>query len=131
MITPSDLYVLNHANKFSDTNIIHMCGWAGLKNRIENWKDYPARTVNWAVHVEDMSLEEGREYFGGKTVLGGFQNTRPGVLFYGTEEEVRRFTRGLIHGFGKKGLIIGADCTMPSEVDYRRFRWVVEESRAI
>jgi uroporphyrinogen decarboxylase len=131
MITPSDLYVLNHANEISDTNIIHMCGWAGLKNRIENWKDYPARVVNWAVHVEDMSLEEGREYFGGKTVLGGFQNTRPGVLFYGTEEKARRFTRELIHGFGKKGLIIGADCTIPNEVDYHRFKWVVEESRTI
>ncbi|MDR0400107.1 MAG: uroporphyrinogen decarboxylase, partial [Treponema sp.] len=108
-----------------------MCGWAGVKNRIENWKDYPARVINWAVYVEDLSLEEGREYFGGKTVLGGFRNTRPGVLFYGTEEEVRRFTRELIFRFGKRGLIIGADCTIPNEVDYHRFRWVVEESRSL
>jgi uroporphyrinogen decarboxylase len=131
MITPSDLYVLNHANKISENNILHMCGWAGIKNRIENWKDYPARVINWAVYVEDLSLEEGREYFGGKTALGGFQNTRPGILFYGTEEEVRRFTRELIFRFGKKGLIIGADCTIPDEVDYNRFKWVVEESRSI
>jgi uroporphyrinogen decarboxylase len=130
-ITPSDLYVLEQANKFSKYNILHLCGWAGTKNRLELWKDYPAKVMNWAVFVEEMSLEQGREYFGGKTVLGGFQNLRPGVIFYGTEQEVRAFTRNIIFKFGKRGLIIGADCTIPNEVDYNRFKWVLSESRSI
>jgi len=36
-IRPSDLYVLEHANRFSENNILHMCGWAGAKNQIALW----------------------------------------------------------------------------------------------
>lgn len=69
LITPSDLYVLEHANRYSKRNILHCCGWAGIKNNLEVWKDYPAAVFNWAVYIEGMDLKEGREYFG-KPVLG-------------------------------------------------------------
>ena len=59
-ITPSDLYVLEHANRFSENNIIHMCGWAGNRNQLAIWQDYPAKVVNWAVFVEGLSLDAGR-----------------------------------------------------------------------
>ena len=65
IVRPSDLYVLEHANRFSENNILHMCGWAGARNRLELWKDYPAKVMNWAVFVEGLSLEEGRFFFGG------------------------------------------------------------------
>ena len=42
IITPSDLYVLEHANRYSENNIIHMCGWAGNRNQLTIWQDYPA-----------------------------------------------------------------------------------------
>ena len=42
-ITPSDLYVLEHANRFSENNIIHMCGWAGNRNQLAIWQDYPGK----------------------------------------------------------------------------------------
>ncbi|MBR6821895.1 MAG: hypothetical protein IKM87_01860, partial [Clostridia bacterium] len=29
IVAPSDLYVLEHANRYSDYNIMHCCGWAG------------------------------------------------------------------------------------------------------
>ena len=63
IVRPSDLYVLEHANRFSENNILHMCGWAGARNRLELWKDYPAKVMNWAVFVEGLSLEEGRCLF--------------------------------------------------------------------
>lgn len=69
LITPSDLYVLEHANRYSKRNILHCCGWAGIKNNLEVWKDYPAAVFNWAVYIEGMDLKEGRECFG-KPVLG-------------------------------------------------------------
>lgn len=56
IIGPSDLYVLEHANRFSENNIIHMCGFDGIKNRLSLWKEYPAKVVNWAAHVEGMDL---------------------------------------------------------------------------
>ena len=128
-ISPSDLFVLNRANEISDYNIIHLCGWAGDKNRLEVWRDYPAKAVNWAVYVEEVTLEQGREYFGGRCVLGGFKNARPAPIFYGTKQEVQDFTTQLIKSFGKSGLIIGGDCTIPAEVPHERIKWVVEAAR--
>lgn len=91
MIEPSDLYVLEHANRFSDYNIMHCCGWAGAKNQMSLWKDYPVKCVNWAVYVEEMSLEQGRYFFGNKACLGGFQSLHQdggkdhlGILYSGT-----------------------------------------------
>ena len=129
IVTPSDLFVLEHANSFSEYNILHLCGWAGDKNRLEVWRDYPAKTINWAVHVEEVSLNQGREYFHDRCCLGGFQNVRPGILFYGTKAEIQNYTHNIIDVFGKTGLILGGDCTLPAEVPHERMKWVIEASR--
>jgi uroporphyrinogen decarboxylase len=130
-VTPSDKFVLEHANKFSDNNILHCCGWAGDKNRMEVWQDYPAKVFNWAVFVENMNLTEGKKFFNGKCVLGGFDNRPDGVLCSGTQAEVEVFTEKLIKESGKIGIVIGADCTLPREVDKQKLRWVIEKSKAI
>ena len=137
LIAPSDLYVLERANRFSDYNILHCCGWAGDGNRLENWRDYPVKCVNWAVFVENMSLEEGRYFFGDSACLGGFQSLHRegmdhlGLLYSGTKEEIQAYTRDLILSFGKRGLLLGADCTVNSNIDHDRIRWVVEAARSI
>ncbi len=53
LITPSDKYVLEQVNQVSNNNILHCCGWAGIANHLENWQDYPAKAVNWAVYIEE------------------------------------------------------------------------------
>lgn len=138
IIAPSDLYVLEHANRFSQYNIMHCCGWAGAKNQVELWKDYPVKCVNWAVYVEELSLADGRILFGDKACLGGFESLHQepgqmhkGILYSGSEEEVKAFTRETILTFGKRGLLLGADCTVNENVDHQRLRWVVEAARSI
>ena len=136
IVRPSDLYVLEHANRFSENNILHMCGWAGARNRLELWKDYPAKVMNWAVFVEGLSLEEGRFFFGGKTVLGGVEThwdgkIQQGVLYHGTKEELQDYTRNLILNYGKTGLMLGGDCTVDAKIDRERLRWVAEAARSL
>lgn len=136
VITPSDLYVLEHANRFSDNNILHMCGWAGNRNQLSVWQDYPAKVVNWAVFVEGMSLEEGRYFVGGRTTLGGFEthwdeNTCQGLIYSGSKEELQAYTKNLILNHGKCGLMLGGDCTVDAKLDWERVRWVVEAARSI
>lgn len=126
LITPTDKRVLEHANRFSETNVLHCCGWAGIPNNLEIWQDYPAKAVNWACFVENMNLVEGMKFFGGRCVLGGFDNRPQGVLYSGTREEVEAETARLIQRAGKTGVILGADCTLPATVDVNRFSWVVE-----
>ena len=136
-IRPSDLYVLEHANRFSDYNILHCCGWAGAKNQMELWRDYPVKCVNWAVYVEKMPLEEGRFFFGDRACLGGFQSlyregkTHAGLLHNRDEHDIKEFTRETIKSFGKRGLLLGADCTVNSNIEHDRIRWVVEAARSI
>lgn len=136
VIRPSDLYVLEHANRFSDNNILHMCGWAGNRNQLAIWQDYPAKVVNWAVHVEGLSLEDGRYFVNGRTSLGGFEthwdeHTQQGIIYTGTKEELQQYTKDLILNHGKTGLMLGGDCTIDAKLDWERIRWVVEAARSI
>lgn len=125
-ITPSDLQALCHANRFSDCNVLHCCGWAGIPNHLEVWQDYPAKAVNWACFVENMALPQGQVFFGGRCVLGGFDNRPQGVLYAGSREEVMAEARRLAAQTPGPGVILGADCTLPATVDVQRFQWVVD-----
>ena len=48
-----------------------------------------------------------------------------------TKEEVQDDTRELIRFCGKRGLLLGGDCTIASFLDYERIRWVVEAARSL
>lgn len=125
-ITPSDKKVLEHANLFSDYNVLHCCGWAGIPNHLSVWQDYPAKAINWACFVEAVELKQGQAFFGGKCVLGGFDNRAGKLLHAGEKEQVLAYTHELIEKSGRVGVMIGADCTLPAGVDIRRIGWVVE-----
>lgn len=131
IVTPAELGALEAINRVSGFNILHCCGWAGDKNRLEVWRDYPAKAVNWAVFVEGLSMKEGKSFFGGKCVLGGFDNRKQGVLYRGTKEEIREFTDRLIEETGTDGFIVGADCTLPGDIDREHFKWVAERVREL
>lgn len=130
-ITPSDLKVLEHANRFSGYNVLHCCGWAGIPNNLEVWRDYPAAAINWACFIENMGLCEGKEFFGGKCVLGGFDNRATGLMYNGAREEIQAFTRELVQKSGSTGVMLGADCTLPATVDVNHIQWVVDAVSAM
>ena len=130
-ITPSDLKVLEHANRFSGYNVLHCCGWAGIPNNLEVWRDYPAAAINWACFIENMGLCEGKEFFGGKCVLGGFDNRATGLMYNSTREEIQAFTRELVRASGSTGVMLGADCTLPATVDVNHIQWVVDAVSAM
>ncbi len=127
LVTPAELEVLEYANGLSDNNILHCCGWAGDQNRVEVWQDYPAKAVNWAVYVEKLTLAEGKRFFGGRCVLGGFDNRKTGILYSGSREEIERETERLVEETGRRGVVLGADCTLPSDIDLERMKWVREK----
>lgn len=124
-VRPSDLMVLTAANEAGGLNIGHYCSWWGRKNRLEDWQDYPAQVVNWGIYIEGMSLQDGRAFFGDKPVLGGFDNRKCGLLYTGSKEEIQAETRRIAAAI-PVGLTVGADCTVPMDIDLERIRWVVE-----
>ena len=130
IVRPSELELLKYANSIRDMNILHCCGWAGDKNRMEVWKDYPSKVVNWAVFIEGMSLPEGKKFFGGRAVLGGLDNRPGGVLMSGSDQDLVRLIARWKQENTEPGMIIGADCTIPREIDKRKIRRVIELAAA-
>jgi uroporphyrinogen decarboxylase len=107
-------------------NILHICGYEGYRNNFSHFADYPADIFNWASVFEGLPLGEGKKIFGGKPVIGGFDNTVKGLLYSGSEAEIKAETRRLLSVAGRQGLILGADCTLPRDIDLERLRWVRE-----
>lgn len=127
-VTPGDKEVLDYANSLSDMNAIHFCAWEGVPNRLAVWHDYNAAAVSWSRYMDVMDIAEARKLFG-CTVWGGFDN-RPGSLLYTAgREEIEKETFSLIRQGGKRGYILGSDCSLHGELDDERVRWVAEASR--
>lgn len=129
VIAPSELIVLETANRHSENNILHICGYEGSRNDLNLYVHYNAKVINWAVNVEGISLAEGKKLFGGRAVIGGFDNRPGGVLHSGSKEEIEALTEKLIREAGKTGIILGADCTVPGDIDLKRLDWVRNKAK--
>jgi len=129
VISPAELSVLAAANAAGGTNILHVCGFLGKRNNLSWFKNYPAKVINFASVVEGVSLSEAKKIFGGKAVIGGFANGADGVLYSGTKEEIQAETKRLLSEAGRTGVILGADCTVPKDIDFERFEWVREAAK--
>jgi len=131
VIAPGELLVLESANKASQNNILHICGYQGSRNDLSLYVNYNAKVVNWAVNVEGISLSEGKRLFGGRAVIGGFDNRPGGILHSGSKDEIEALTEKLLRESGKTGIILGADCTVPGDIDLNRLEWVRNKAKSI
>ena len=67
-----------------------------------------------------------RRGFPGRVLLGGFNNREGKLLHTGTKEAIQAEARRIVREAGKDRLIIGADCSLPMDIDPVRIRWVIE-----
>ena len=127
LVKPYDIRVLNAAKKAGGLIITHICGEPEYEFRTSpaRYAGYPGDLFNWAVHRNDLDLNGGRELFG-TPVMGGMHNR--GVLINGDEASIRAEVRRVIQHAGKKGFMLGADCTVPSDISYDRLRIAVDEA---
>ena len=132
-VEPGDRKVLEYANSVSDCNVLHCCGWdadeAGTRNHLESWQEYPSAVINWAAFVEHMDVLQIRDFFQGRPAWGGFDNRTGGLLYNGTKEEIEAETKRLISLGGKRGYILGPDCSLPSDIASERIRWVMDAAK--
>ena len=120
-VAPLEKEVLDDANKYC-TTLLHICGYAGQGNNLELYKDFDAKGINWSVVAENMTLGEGKKFFGNKPVFGGF--AQKGILYTGTKEEIEAEVFRILDECGQVGTMLGADCTVPNDIDENRFEWV-------
>jgi hypothetical protein len=129
-VTPSDMKIINGANEVSNYNIAHYCGYTGVKNNLQLWKDYPLNIINWASVTEDLNPVQAREVFGkNKVLLGGFDCSSKSLLVTGTEHDIKAFTEKLMREYANAPFIIGADCTVPPDIDINHIKWVLETTK--
>lgn len=128
-ISVFDKQILAASKEAGSINFLHMCKDDLNMNRYADYNDL-ADVVNWGVYETNFSLEEGRKLFPGKTIMGGLAN-RSGVMVDGTVEELQNEVKNVITSFGKKKFILGADCTLPTEISYSRIKAVVDAAREI
>jgi uroporphyrinogen decarboxylase len=125
----ADCLVLEAAKSARDGgvfNILHICGYDGHTNQFEHFIDYPADIFNWAAAFENLPLGKGKKLFKDKPVIGGFDNTADGILYRGSKKEIQAETRRILAEAGRKGVMLGADCTLMRNIDLQRLGWVRE-----
>ncbi len=122
-----DLSICKAAEQVSRYNILHICGG---NVDVSRFRDFPCAVINFDVHENEISLKDGYEKFG-KTVLGGLPNL-DGPLVNGTDEEIGKAVVEAVKAFSHdKGLLFGADCTLPSDVRYHRLRAAMDALHSI
>ena len=125
-VHPTDLQVLNTIKANSQVNILHICGYGEYTNKLELFEKYDLSIINWATHTEKTDLARGKELFGGKVVIGGFDNNTGTLLDAGSDEEVEAYVKDLLEKAGTKGVIIGADCTISPDIPVERLNFIRE-----
>jgi len=121
-VAPSEKRVLEAANKINDVNILHICGYHGHGNDLNLYTDYDAAAYSVAVVAEGTTMADAKRLFNGKCVIGGFSQDE--LVFRGLPKHVKQATWDILDNVGQTGVIIGADCTVPNDVDLNRFNWI-------
>jgi uroporphyrinogen decarboxylase len=130
ILAPGDFKALEAAVSSSQFNILHICGYAGYRNDLSHFIDYPAQIINFASVVEGVSLGEGKKRFRGKPVIGGFGNTTADILYKGSRAEIEAETERLLKEAGTLGVALGADCTVPRDIPRDHLKWVRDKAAA-
>lgn len=110
-----DLNVAGEIDHDFAVNILHICGFAGWKNHLKWYANYPFAVVNYAVHSEKVPLQEGKKIFKDKVILGGLDITEDGTIFIDVPYDASLKVKDLVKKAGKERLILGADCTIQRE----------------
>lgn len=124
-IKPRELEIFKVLKRKNKLNVLHICK---ENTELKRYIDYDFDIVNWAVNDGGYSLLEGCNLFKDKTILGGFDD-RSGILVDGTIDEIKGYTDELIETMKGHKFIIGADCTLPTEISYQRIKEVVNQSK--
>lgn len=120
-IKPHDLTVLNAVKDRGELNITHICR---DNIRLHLYSNYPGDVINWASTAKNnIPLAAGKKLFD-RTILGGLDNR--GLIVKGSPEEIQQRVHAIIDSFGTTRLIIGADCTLPTDIKIENIKMAVE-----
>jgi uroporphyrinogen decarboxylase len=124
VVKPFDMAVMDTANQLTDFNILHICDYNGGYSDLSPFLDYPGDVVNCPLKLGDQLLppSDAAQLFQ-KPIMGGMD--RHGVMVDGTEDEIIAQVQSILSQAPGR-FILGADCTLPSDITWSRIRTAVE-----
>jgi uroporphyrinogen decarboxylase len=122
-IKPYDLALMEEINRSSIFNILHICDYHGGYSDLTPFLDYPGHVVNCSLELGNGKLtgKEVSKMFG-RPFMGGIE--RKGTIVSGNEKEIKGVVEEVLEAAPGK-FILGADCTVPSEIDWDNLRTAI------
>lgn len=122
-IKPYDLILMEELNRSCPFNILHVCDYHGGYSDLSPFLDYPGHVVNCSLELGKRKLtgKEISKMFG-RPFMGGID--RKGVILSGKENEIKKTVKEVLNTAPDK-FILGADCTIPSEVNWDNIRTAI------
>ena len=122
-VKPYDLVIMEEINRRCAFNILHICDYHGGYDDLTPYLDYPGDVVNSSLKLgSDTVTGEHIARMFGRPYMGGLD--RKGVIVHGNEDQIREEAEGALSGAPDR-YILGADCTLPSDIDWDNIRTAI------
>jgi uroporphyrinogen decarboxylase len=127
-VKPFDLSLMNEINEKCEFNILHVCDYVDGYTDLTPFLDYPGDVVNCSLKLGEQHLSPQQivEMFG-RPFMGGVE--RLGTILNGSPSDVQEMTRSILTTAPER-FILGADCTIPSTVDWENIRAAIQVAHA-
>lgn len=122
-IKPYDLVAMKEAQSKLPFNILHVCDYVAPYANFDAVKDYPGHVVNCNPKLTEKTLSWHQIHdFFGRPCMGGLD--RHGILANGPVLDLEKEVQSVIASAPKQ-FMLGADCTVSSDIDWNRLRDVI------
>jgi len=127
-IKPFDLVLMNEMKRSCRFNILHVCDYNAPYADFSPLLDYPGHVVNCNPVLAGRTLNwsEVAKMFG-RPCMGGLD--RHGRIVAGSEADIRRAVTDAL-GQASRPFILGADCTLPSDISWDNIRTAIAAAHA-
>lgn len=127
-IKPSDRVMMDALDRACPFNILHVCDYHAEYDDLAPFLDYPGHVVNTSLELggKPISGKEVSRMFG-RPFMGGMD--RKGVMVSGTEAEIEQAVKAALDNAPDR-FILGADCTLPGDIDWDRIRTAISAAHA-
>lgn len=127
-IKPYDLALMEEIEQNCQFNILHVCDYEGGYSDLTPFVDYPGHVVNASLQLGAATLtgKEISEMFG-RPFMGGID--RHGVIVSGSKAEIEAAVNSVCRQ-APQNFILGADCTVPSEIDWGNIKIAIETAHS-
>jgi uroporphyrinogen decarboxylase len=122
-VKPADLVAMKEAVSKCPFNILHVCDYVSPYETYDAVLDYPGQVVNCNTNLKDKTLSWS-DVLGlfKRPLMGGMD--RHGVLAKGSLAEIEAEVKNVLKQKPKQ-FILGADCTVPGDIDWKNLRHAI------